>query len=81
MKFSIAALITGAVLILAPFISHAYDTYRLSVAVATIAGTAGSLSLPELSPVWYGVSCVAGAATIVAAFFSEHRKAGGRDGM
>jgi hypothetical protein len=81
MKFSIAALITGGVLILAPFISHAYDTYRLSVAVATIAGTVGTLNLPELSSVWYGVSCVAGAATIVAAFLGEYRRVGGRDGM
>ena len=60
MKFSIALLFTGSVLIALPILSHAYQLHVCESIIATVVASNGSANLPDAPTLWYAISCFAG---------------------
>jgi hypothetical protein len=65
MKFSVASLVSGAVLIAAPILSYTYQIHVIAGIASTVMNSSGSVQFPDAPTIWYAISGVAGTALLI----------------
>jgi glucan phosphoethanolaminetransferase (alkaline phosphatase superfamily) len=73
MKFSIAALLCGVILLAAPIAGYAYQLQVMQEMLADVMKTNGSMTLPAQPTAWYLMSCLGGLLLFIVGYLSERR--------
>ncbi|QGZ40754.1 hypothetical protein IP92_05864 [Pseudoduganella flava] len=75
MKFPIAALLCGMILIAAPIAGYAYQLHVMQAMLAEVVRSNGSMTMPPPPLGWYALSCLGGFLLFILAYLSERRAA------